>query len=248
MDTALFVGLAHKTALRRRMDVTANNIANMSTTAFKKERVAFKEYLMDVSGSAGAAGDKISFVQDYAVVRNLDQGQMVPTSNPLDIYINGRGYLTAEGRGGETLYTRNGRLKIDEENYLSLYTGERILDETGQAIQIPDQDKEIHIAADGTLTTDQGQIAKLGVATFQNEGQMKRQGNSLYSSDENPLPPETAYDVKLEQRALESSNVNAVESMVEMIDVLRSYQRAVKQGKEYEDMRQNSLDRLARVQ
>ena len=248
MDTALFVGLAHKMALKRRMDVVSNNIANMSTTAYKKERVAFQQHLVETPGAKATTGGQISYMLDYGIVRNLQQGQMIPTENSLDVYINGRGYISVETTEGETLYTRNGRMQIDNDGDLALLTGEKILDETGQTIPIDPEDRDIFIADDGTVSTNIGEAGRIGLYTFQNEELMRRRGNSLYESDTQPIAADDGDGVRLKSKAIEGSNVNAIESMVEMIDVMRAYQRSIKTSKDYEDMRKDSLDRLARVQ
>jgi len=247
MDTALYVGLAHKAALKRRMDVVAHNIANMSTTAFNKERVVFRQHLMDVPGAAATTGGKIAFVQDHGVLRNLDTGTMVPSGNELDVFINGRAYLSVQGSGGDTLYTRNGRMMIDNENNLALLSGEKVLDDTGSPIQFEEDDINVHIAEDGTISTNNGERGKLGIAQFTNEQDMKRRGSSLYETNQTPKPQEGVTDVSIKQKAFESSNVNAIESMVEMIDVMRAYQKASKNESGIEDMREDSLKRLAQV-
>ncbi len=248
MDTALFVGLAHKAALKRRMDVVAHNIANMSTTAFNKEKVVFRQHLVDAPGAAATSGGKISYVMDHGVLRNLDTGTMVPTNNPLDVFINGRGYLSVKGSDGETLYTRNGRMTVNSENYLTLLSGERVQDDSGQDIQFDDDDQDFSIADDGTISSNNGEKGKLGLATFTNEQSMKRRGTSLYESSEAPKEVEELTDVSVRSKAFESSNVNAIESMTEMIDVMRAYQNASKQSGGYEDMREDALKRLGRVQ
>jgi len=247
MDTALYVGLAHKAALKRRMDVVAHNIANMSTTAFNKERVVFRQLLVDAPGAAATSGGKIAFVQDHGVLRNLDSGTMVPSGNDLDVFIKGRAYLTVEGSGGEKLYTRNGRMMIDNDLNLTLLSGEKVLDDTGSPIQFEEDDVEIHIADDGTISSNGGERGKLGLAQFTNEQDMKRRGSSLYETSQSPKPTENVTDVTVRQKAFESSNVNAIESMVEMIDVMRAYQNASKNESGYENMRKDGLKRLAQV-
>jgi len=247
MDTALYVGLAHKAALKRRMDVVAHNIANMSTTAFNKERVVFRQLLVDAPGAAATSGGKIAFVQDHGVLRNLDTGTMVPSGNDLDVFINGRAYLAIEGNDGKTLYTRNGRMMIDNDNNLSLLSGEKVLDDTGSPIQFEEDDVDIHIADDGTISTNGGERGKLGLSQFTNEQDMKRVGSSLYETSQSPKPSENITDVSIRQKAFESSNVNPIESMVEMIDVLRAYQAASKNESSYENMRKDGLKRLAQV-
>lgn len=248
MDTALLVGLAHKAALKRRMDVVAHNIANMSTTAFNKERVQFRQFLVDAPGAAGTSGGKIAYVLDHGVLRNLETGTLIPSNNPLDVYIHGRAYLTVKAKDGDTLYTRNGRMAVDNENYLVLLSGERVLDDTGQEIKFDDDDRDYSIAKDGTLSTNNGEKATLGLSIFANEQNMKRRGYSLYESDEAPKDVEEMTDVSLRAKAYESSNVNAIESMTEMIEVMRAYQASQRQSGDYEDMREDSLRRLGRVQ
>lgn len=247
MDTALLVGLAHKAALKRRLDVVAHNVANMSTTAFNKEKVAFRQHLVDAPGAAATSGGKISYVIDHGVLRNLETGTMIPSNNPLDVFINGRGYLTVTGSDGETLYTRNGRMTINNERYLTLLSGERVQDDSGQDIQFDDDEVDIHIADDGTISTNNGEKAKLGIAKFANEQDMKRRGSSLYETTQTPQESEDMSDISLRSKAYESSNVQAIESMVEMIDVLRSYQAANRTSGDYEDLREDAIKRLGRV-
>ncbi len=248
MDTALFVGLAHKAALKRRMDVVAHNIANMSTTAYNKEKIVFRQHLVDAPGAAATSGGKISYVMDHGVLRNLNSGTMIPTNNPLDVFINGRAYLSVKGSDGETLFTRNGRMTINSEQYLTLLSGERVLDDNGQDIKFDEDDRDFHIADDGTISSNNGEKAKLGLATFSNEQDMKRRGTSLYETDQTPDEADDLAEVSVRQKAFEGSNVNAIESMTEMIDVMRAYQSASRQSGGYEDMREDALKRLGKVQ
>ncbi len=247
MDTALYVGLGHKAALKRRMDVVAHNIANMSTTAFNKERVVFRTLLVDAPGAPAAKGGKIAFVQDHGVLRNLESGTMIPSGNNLDVFIKGRGYLSVQGTDGQTLYTRNGRMMIDNDNNLALLSGEKVLDDTGSPVEFEEDDVSIHIAEDGTISTSGGERGRLGIAQFTNEQDMKRRGSSLYETSQTPKPSENVTDITIKQKAYESSNVNAIESMVEMIDVMRAYEDAAKSDAGYEKMRKDGLSRLARV-
>ncbi len=248
MDTALFVGLSHRAALRRRMDVVAHNIANMTTAAFNKERVVFRQLLVETPGATATQSGKISYVQDYGIVRNLEIGAATTSSNPLDVFINGRGYLSVQGTDGDTLYTRNGRMTIDRDNELALLSGEKVLDDGGATIQISEEDVDLHIAEDGSISSNNGEIAKLSLFQFGNEQAMKRRGSSLYETDQTPREPEDITKVSFKQKAYEGSNVNAIESMVEMINVSRAYQNADKASNDYQDLRKDALRRLGKVQ
>ncbi len=255
MDTTIYIGLAHQMAMRRRMDIIAHNVANMNTTAFNKERVAFRQFLMDAGGSDASSGGKVSSVLDYGIIRNLSQGTFVPTGNDLDIAISGRGYLSVELPDGDTGYTRNGRMKVDKDLNLALLSGEKILDDTGKTITITPEDLNLHIANDGTLSSSAGELGKIGVYSFENEQAMERIGTSLYITDEDPLYSfEPAYieesgnKVEILSGNVENSNVNALQSMTEMIKVQRAYQSFSRSLDTYQKMRSDSLDRLARVQ
>ncbi|UTW54180.1 flagellar hook basal-body protein [Kordiimonas sp. SCSIO 12610] len=248
MDTALYVGLAQRTALRRRMDVVAHNVANMSTTAFNKERVVFRQHLVDAPNAAATRGGKISYVLDHGIVRNLEVGTPVTTNNPLDIFISKGGYLAVEGQNGDTLYTRNGRMRVDTDNFITLLSGERVLDTDGNPIQLENGDTRVDISEDGTISNELGTVAQLNISTFASEQSLQRVGTSLYETDQDPLDPVNAPRVEITQKAYESSNVNAIESTVEMIDVLRTYQQAEQRAKDIADLREDALRRLSRVQ
>ncbi|WND01679.1 flagellar hook basal-body protein [Temperatibacter marinus] len=248
MDTALYVSLAHRSALKRKMDVVAHNIANMNTTAFKKEQVLFKEYLMDAPGTITG---KVASVIDYGVSRTMTEGNLVNTGNNFDIFISGKAFLSVEGKNGDTQYTRNGRLSLDNERYITLLSGERVLDDSGSPIQLEEEERDIIIAKDGTLsvTNVDGQAeekGKLGFKIFENLGAMKRLGTSLYRTNEIGADPEPD-ELRVTQKAIESSNVNAIEEITKMIDIQRAYERSGKNTNSYEDMRKDSLNRLAKV-
>ena len=241
MDTALYVGLAHKSVLKRKMDVVAHNIANMNTTAFKKEKVQFKEFLMDAPGTLEG---KIASVIDFGVSRSTAEGTLISTNNPLDIFISGDAYLSVEGKDGNTYYTRNGRMSLDADSNLVLLSGEKVLDDSGAPISFDEEEIDIMIAKDGTLSTNIGEKGKIGFKTFANEQAMKRVGTSLYKTDQ---APKDAEEFQIHQRAIEGSNVNAIEEMTQMIAVQRAYENASKSNSGYEKMRKDSLDRMAKV-
>ena len=245
MDTTLYVSLSHQAAMRRRLDVIAHNIANMNTTAFKKESIAFQQFLVDQEGLAPTVKGQVAYVQDYGLVRDTKPGTFIPTDNPLDVAIEGRAYLAVRAPSGEVFYTRNGRMRIDGDGLLTTLNGERVLDDDNQEIALAPDDTDIAIARDGTISSQLGPVGKLQLAAFADEQRMKRVGNSLYETDEAPRPAE---DAVLLQRTVEGSNVNAIEETTLMIDVMRSYQSVQRSLDSYQELRKRAIDRLARVQ
>src|SRR5262245_20560073 len=110
MDSNTSILLSGEMALRRQLDVTANNIANMDTVGFKREAPVFRTFVEKVEDSPVPAKDarKVSFVLDYGTVHDLTAGGYKPTGNPLDFMINGAGYFGVRTADGTVAYTRNG--------------------------------------------------------------------------------------------------------------------------------------------
>ena len=101
LENASYVNVSHQVALRRQMDILANNIANLNTTAYRGERALFEEFLVPTSEN-----QEVSFVQDIGLIRDLAEGEMQPTGNPLDLAIGGQGFFVVE--------TLEGPLKVPE--------------------------------------------------------------------------------------------------------------------------------------
>ncbi len=222
MTTTTTVALSQQMALRRNLDVIANNLANMNTTAFKTESVIFEEYLMDVETQTGT--EQISYVIDQGVDRNLSQGHHVATTNMLDFAINGDGYFTIETPYGER-YTRNGHFILNDQGQLSTKEGYPVLGKSGAPITLAPEDGMPTVSSDGTITTNTGQKGQLALVTFENERLLQKEGDSLFSSDE--IPSDAANPIII-QGSIEQSNVSAIVEMTKMIDVMRAYQSAAK--------------------
>ena len=246
MDTTLSIALSHQSAVRRRMDVVANNIANMNTTAFQKESVMFKEFQVELQNANSPIGNTVSFIQDVGSKRSFAAGNFIPTNNSLDIAISGKGYLTMETADGEPRYTRNGHLSINEDGILIGAGGALVLDDGGATIPIGAEDADISISKDGTITSSAGPLGKLGLVEFTDEqsNSLKKVGQSLYSSNQ---VPEVAINSNITQGMLENSNVNAIEEMTAMLETLRSYQSVASMMKDYLDLKNSSLRTIASV-
>ena len=239
MENTTYIALSRQNALRRQLDVVANNIANMNTTGFKQQRMQFTEFLM-----RPGMHEQASFVQDRAVVRDLAAGGMTSTGNPLDAALNGPGYFTVDTASGRR-YTRNGSFHMDDQRQLVDGNGLPVLADNGQAITIPAGTANVEIKADGTITTELGPVARLNLVTFEREQLMVEVGNGLYVSDEEPQPaPETT---KVAQGLLEQSNVKPVVEMTQMIEISRQYQQAQKMIENEHERIRSVIQRLSRT-
>lgn len=244
MDTTLYVGLSHQTAMRRKLDVIANNIANMNTTAFRKESIMFQDHVMQMKGTANPDLEDVSYVLDFGLLRSMENGQLTTTGNPLDVAISGHGYFTMEDENGDVFYTRNGHFQISEDGFLSNTAGYFLLDEGGQRIPISPQDIDIEFAGDGSLSSRAGLIAKVTVVEFEDDQDIENVGDTLFKTDQEPLPAENA---RLAQGMIEESNINPVKEVTEMINVLRSYQSTESMLEKYQELRQRAINALGKV-
>ncbi len=238
MENTSYIALSYQMALQRQMDIVANNIANMNSTAFRGERALFEEFLVDATN-----GRELSFVQDFGLIRDTKEGPSRPTRNPLDIAISGKGWLTAEGDDGPR-YTRNGHMRIDDEGRLVTQGGLPILGDDGGPLVFEAVEGAITIADDGTISSDAGLIGKINIVTFDNEQEMKKVGDSLYSTEQRPQP---AGDYTLLQGMVESSNVEGVVEMTRMMEVVRTYTATQKLMDGNHDLLRRAIGRLGRV-
>src|SRR5690606_4179761 len=158
---------------------------------------------------------------------DMSQGSIVRTGNPLDVAIDGRGFLAAQTPDGER-YTRNGALQINAAGELVTTEGYQVLGEAGP-ITLQPKDRDITISEDGTISVREGSSAnaealrgRLRVVSFGQEGRLQKDGTGTFMAPEGVEPdPETG--ARIVQGAVEKSNVRAVIEMTRMIEVTRSY-------------------------
>ena len=239
MDNALLIGLSRQSAMMREMSTVANNLANMNTTAYKSESALFDEYLMPVA-QEDSPEKTLSFVQDYGQFRNMTDGELKSTGNPLDVAISGEGFFKVQTPNGAE-YTRNGHFQLDDQGQLVTSQGYPVLTGAGTTVTFSSDEGQISIASDGTISTDRGQRGKLSVVSFANLQDMKAEGNSTYSTTQTEDPVANPHFV---QGSLESSNVNAIAEMTNMIDVQRSYISAAKLVQAADDMRRQAISQI----
>ncbi len=238
METTSVIALSRQAALRRQMDVVANNIANVDTSGFKGERMMFIEHLVKSKGGESLIAPKLAYVRDIATMTDLSEGPFETTGNPLDIAISGDGYFAVQTQQGEA-YTRSGRFRLDEQGQLVNHKGHPVLSQGGAPVVFAPTDKKIEIARDGTISTENGELGKLRLVRFDAPQALKRTAGALFSADANN-PPLEATSAALVQGALESSNVEGIVEMANMINLHRTYD-SVRSFINKEDERQRNM-------
>ena len=252
MENTFLVGLSQQVASHRSMEVIANNLANLSTPAFKKETVAFEEYLMDVPATEAEGGGtiQVAFVLDRGIVRDLTGGRMEQTNGVLDFALEGPGYFVVDTSEGER-YTRNGHFQLDNQGRVVTDDG-YVVQSDGGAIALQQQDSDIGVGPDGTISirnqvgASVQLLGKMRIVTFADERLLQKAGRSLFDAAGQPATPATA-ETRVHQGVVEKSNVEPVVEITKMIDVLRAYQSITEMTKQSEDMYRRAIEQLGSV-
>ncbi|HEU0118797.1 MAG TPA: flagellar basal-body rod protein FlgF [Alphaproteobacteria bacterium] len=222
MQTPSLVLLSNQQVLQRAMDVVANNVANASTTGYKRIGIEFDTLLQ-----RSTPKQSVNFVVDRATYRDTANGSLETTGNPLDLAIQGEGYFQVQTPSGNR-YTRGGSFQLNNQGEIVTASGQRVLDDNGQAIVVPDTSTQLNISGDGFVTArvDNGanlsQLGKIGIVKFANEQQVIPEGGGLYNTTQVSAPAE---DSAIMQGTLEQSNVSPVMEMTQMIQIQRAYEQ-----------------------
>jgi flagellar basal-body rod protein FlgF len=189
----------------RKQEIVANNLANVSTTGFKSQRV-FAQLLNGVSPVANATSD-------------LSTGSLRETSNPMDVAVDGGGFFVVSTPNGER-YTRGGSLRLDEKHQLVDADGRPLLGEKGAPLKLLDGPIEISTAGE---VRQGGQIVdRLRMESAPKGAELQREGQALWipPQTKEPMKPETR---NVKQGYIEDSNVNSMGALVDMVAVQRAY-------------------------
>jgi flagellar basal-body rod protein FlgG len=229
-------------AQQSRMNVIANNVANVSTPGYKEQRMDFKDALYtqilnpaDLQKGGLEQGNGVLIA---ATNSNLTQGTPLNTGEDLDMYIDGDGYFCVADASGAVSYTRNGAFAVSAEangNWLVNANGQYILDENMNRIQVPTGVTEISVNDDGTMLAGGKAFAKLGVVTFTNPNGLESSGSSLFKESVASGAPLKS-DAKVKQNGLEASNVDVAVALTQMIRAQKAFSMASRAVSVWDEM------------
>jgi flagellar basal-body rod protein FlgF len=216
MDNAGYVTLSRQSGLLKEMQTVANNIANMSTTGFRRETTLFAEMIERLPVEGGSLSMTEARVRDT----RFSQGGLIRTGSPFDMALEGDGFFQIQTPDGLRL-TRNGSFTRNENGDLVTAQGHPVLDAGGAPVFMPPSAGKIEIASDGTVTADGQPVAAIGIVTVADEGGLRREGGVMFISQGDV---QAAQGAVLYQGFLEGSNVSPVAEITRMIDVQRAYE------------------------
>lgn len=238
METTAYIALSRQMALRRHMDVIANNVANMTASGFKAEALMYEPVVSDAG-----RGQRLAFVQDVGVARDLRAGPMTSTGNPLDLAIEGPGYFAIDTDHG-TRYGRSGQFRLSEFGELVTAAGDAVLDDGGAPLTLPPEAGPIAVAGDGTISSAQGVVGRIGLVEFADEQRLRKVGGGLYRADQ---PPTSAERSRVVQGMLEGSNVQPILELTEMMATVRAYQGMQRLLDTHHELQRRAIERVLEV-
>jgi flagellar basal-body rod protein FlgG len=241
MIRSLWIARTGLDAQQTSLDVIANNLANTSTNGFKRARPVFEDLLYQTLRQPGAQSSQSTQipsglqlgtgVRPVSTAKIHTQGSLQQTGNDLDVAINGAGFLQVLLPDGTTAYTRDGSFQKDNQGQLVTSSGYPVQ----PSVTIPSNALSVTISNDGVVSITQPgssattQVGTLQVATFINVGGLQSMGENLFmetasSGTPTPSTPGTNGAGVLNQRYVETSNVNVAEELVSMIQTQRAYE------------------------
>ena len=240
MDASMWVAKTGLDAQQTRMNVISNNLANVNTTGFKRDRAVFEDLLyQNIRQAGGQTGANTQAptglmlgtgVRIVATEKLHIQGNMVNSQNPLDVAIAGEGHVQITQADGSLAYTRDGNFKVSATGQLVTSNGSPLQ----PAITIPANAASVTIGRDGTISVElstggQQVLGQLQIARFLNPAGLQSVGQNLLKQTPASGAPQVALPGQnglgsLMQGTLEASNVNVVEEMVNMIETQRAYE------------------------
>ena len=240
MDASMWVAKTGLDAQQTRMNVISNNLANVNTTGFKRDRAVFEDMLYQNLRQAGGQTDANSQaptglmlgtgVRVVATEKIHAQGNMVTTQNPLDLAITGGGFFQIAQADGTLAYTRDGGFKLSNTGQLVTSSGALLQ----PAITVPQNASALTVGRDGTVSVELNGggnqvLGQIQIARFVNPSGLQSLGQNLLrqtpaSGAPQVLVPGQGGAGSILQGAMEASNVNVVEEMVSMIETQRAYE------------------------
>lgn len=262
----IFAAVSGAMAQNSRLDTIANNLANVNTTGFKKDRQVFSEYLSSyekpdnsimvpripasIESFYDMQGGDNAYVNPAGTYTNFEQGLIKSTGSPLDMALEGKGFfevLTPEG----VRWTRNGSFQIDNDGRLVTKEGLPVLregqnDPSQRTIQL--SSRNITVSQTGDIYDGGNALGKLAVVDFVNPDDLKKMGSSLYSAGNSPTAiPQTAREARVQQGFVEGSNVNVVEEMTDMITANRVFEATQQAIKGHDQMDDKLINTVGKV-
>lgn len=237
MEISGYATLTRQSGLLRELQAIANNIANSSTTGFRREGVIFTEYVSRLEGAPS-----LSMARASARHVDLSEGELSQTGGSFDFAIQGEGFFLVETPRGNRL-TRAGSFTPNAAGELVNPDGYRLLDESGGPVFVPPDAGPIALAPDGTLSANGEPLARIGLWGPQDPGDLRHEGGTLFVTQNGETPLEGGVIL---QGQVEGSNVDPFAEVARMIEVQRAYEAGQSFLDKEDDRSRSAIETLGR--
>ncbi|MCD6293588.1 MAG: flagellar basal-body rod protein FlgF [Deltaproteobacteria bacterium] len=243
LTQAMYAASAGAYKNQQRLDVLANNLANINTPGFKQDKLVFRVPV----GAEKEGNSQTDYLQgpSAAMARggwtDFSQGILRCTDNPLDLALDGTGFFCVRTPEG-TRYTRNGSFTINGDGVLATRDGHPVL---GKGGEIKIDGRNVSVDEEGKVSVDGSEVGTLKVVSVLQPESLKKMGNTLFASA--GADEKEAEGFKIREGYIETSNVNAIRAMTEMIDISRSYESYQKTIQFLNDATKKSINEVGRL-
>jgi len=255
MDGSIYMAATGALAYEKRLQIISNNLANVQTAGFKKDRGLFRAFDLSEVGNNelrvnASRSQAPAYWMLFSSYTDFSSSGMKKTGNPFDLAISGNGFFCVQTPDG-VQYTRRGDFTVNAEDMLVTQEGWKVMGQGGE-IQLKmskpsNLKREFSVSEDGYVTIDGAQVDRLRIVDFTQSHALEKAGHNYYRA----LKPEALEDLdedfKVSQGFLELSNVNTISMMTELIEVLRGYESYQKMMRSMDDMNGKLIQDVGRA-
>ena len=262
MHEGIYIAASAGIKQGKKLEVIANNLANVNNTGYKRDRLVFKEFMPPYAPDAGLeagknillppdrANSNVSYVGISDYYTDQTPGALKQTGGTLDVALAGPGYFSVSTPEG-VRYTRNGNFRLDTKNQLVNQKGALVLNPQDNPIVIDAPGADIAIDAEGNISAGTGltniAIGKIKLVNFENPKTLEKAGDGLFVQINLEAEEQPATDTTMSQGYLENSNVSTVEEMTDMLATLRLFETYQKMIQSIDSMDDQSVNDIGRV-
>lgn len=240
MDNTAYIALSRQMALWKQMNIVSNNMANMNTAGYKQDNALFTSYLNQTPAAIGIGSAPMFFTQDFADFQNFAEGAFKDTGNTFDMAIKGDGFFCIETKDGEK-YTRKGQFTLNEDGALATTDGDLVMSENNTPFFFAPGETEITVSENGDVMTENGIIGRLKIAKFADNQKLLKIAGVLFENVEGNAVSFGSNNVRIAQGMVESSNVNSITEMTNLVKIQRSYEYVQQMIDEEHDRLSNTI-------
>jgi flagellar basal-body rod protein FlgF len=246
MDNTAYIALSRQMALWKQMNIVSNNMANMNTAGYKQDNALFTSYINQSPEATGIGAMPMFFTQDYADFQNFAEGAFKDTGNTFDLAIKGDGFFCVETKDGEK-YTRKGQFTLNEDGALATTDGDLVMSENNTPFFFAPGETDITISENGDVMTENGLIGRLKIAKFADNQKLLKIAGVLFENTEGNAVNFGSDNVRIAQGMVESSNVNSITEMTNLVKIQRSYEYVQQMIDEEHDRLSNTISVYAEL-